>query len=35
MRGFSPVFISSTVALVRDFATVFGLMPSSRLNAAN
>lgn len=32
--AFGPVFISSTVALLRHFATVFGLIPSSRLNAA-
>ncbi len=30
-----PVFKSSTVARFRHFATVFGLMPSSRLNCAS
>jgi len=29
-----PVFISPTVARLRQFATVFGLMPSSRLHCA-
>ena len=33
-RGsFGPVFMSSTVARFRHLATVFGLMPSSRLSA--
>ena len=30
-----PVFISPTVARFRHFATVLGLMPSSRLNCAS
>lgn len=30
-----PVFMSSTVARCRHFATVFGLMLSSRLNCAS
>jgi hypothetical protein len=34
MRGFGPVFLSSAVARVRQFATVFGLIPSSRLSVA-
>ena len=29
-----PVFMSPTVARLRQFATVFGLMPSSRLHGA-
>ena len=29
-----PVFISPTVTRLRQFATVFGLMPSSRLHCA-
>ncbi len=35
-RGYvGPVFISSTVTRFRHFATVFGLMPSSRLSCAS
>jgi len=35
-RGaFGPVFRSSTVALFRHFATVLGLIPSSRLSVAS
>lgn len=30
-----PVFISSTVARFRHFATVLGLIPNSRLSCAN
>ena len=30
-----PVFMSSTVDRFRHFATVFGLMPSSRLSCAS
>jgi len=35
-RGsFGPVFMSSTVARLRHFATVLGLIPSSRLSCAS
>jgi hypothetical protein len=32
VRAFDPVFRSSTVARLRHFATVLGLIPSSRLS---
>jgi len=35
MRAFGPVFISSTVALLRHLANVFRLIPNSRLSVAS
>jgi hypothetical protein len=35
LGSFGPVFMSSTVARLRHFATVLGFMPNSRLNCAS